>query len=58
MSCHLKDYFSGEKLAPENGGSESRLLAEQTTELIEYLTVNLMQINSNSLLRDLQRAES
>ncbi|CDM89193.1 transposase (fragment) [Xenorhabdus bovienii] len=42
MSRHLKDYFSEEKLAPENGGSESRLSAEQTTELVEYLTANLM----------------
>ncbi|CBJ90021.1 transposase (fragment) [Xenorhabdus nematophila ATCC 19061] len=42
VSRHLKDYFSEEKLAPENGGSESRLLAEQATELIEYLTANLM----------------
>ncbi|WP_139837548.1 IS630 family transposase [Xenorhabdus beddingii] len=42
VSRHLKDDFSEEKLAPENGGSESRLSAEQTTELVEYLTVNLM----------------
>ncbi|MBC8955045.1 DDE endonuclease [Xenorhabdus sp. PB62.4] len=42
VSRHLKDYFSEEKLTPENGGSESRLSAEQTTELVEYLTVNLM----------------
>ncbi|MDE9542760.1 IS630 family transposase [Xenorhabdus bovienii] len=42
VSRHLKDYFSEEKLAPENGGSESRLSAEQTTELIEYLMANLM----------------
>ncbi|MDE9446849.1 transposase [Xenorhabdus bovienii] len=42
VSRHLKDYFSEEKLAPENGGSESRLSAEQTTELVEYLMANLM----------------
>ncbi|WP_046336185.1 IS630 family transposase [Xenorhabdus bovienii] len=42
VSRHLKDYFSEEKLAPENGGSESRLSAEQTAELVEYLTANLM----------------
>ncbi|WP_340619176.1 helix-turn-helix domain-containing protein, partial [Xenorhabdus entomophaga] len=28
VSRHLKDYFSQEKLAPENGGSESHLSAE------------------------------
>ncbi len=42
VSRHLKDYFSEEKLAPENGGSESRLSAEQTTALVEYLMANLM----------------
>ncbi|WP_038257688.1 helix-turn-helix domain-containing protein, partial [Xenorhabdus bovienii] len=42
VSRHLKDDFSEEKLAPENGGSESRLSAEQTAELVEYLTANLM----------------
>ncbi|PHM73571.1 IS630 family transposase [Xenorhabdus kozodoii] len=42
VSRHLKDYVSEEKFAPENGGSESRLSAEQTTELVEYLTANLM----------------
>ncbi|MBD2811685.1 IS630 family transposase [Xenorhabdus sp. Vera] len=42
VSRHLKDYFSEDKLAPENGGSESRLSAEQTTELVDYLTANLM----------------
>ncbi|MGJ0626431.1 IS630 family transposase [Xenorhabdus bovienii] len=42
VSRHLKDYFSQEKLTPENGGSESHLSAEQTTELVEYLTANLM----------------
>ncbi len=42
VSRHLKDYFSEEKLAPENGGSASRLSAEQTAEPVEYLTANLM----------------
>ncbi|CAM3630352.1 transposase (fragment) [Xenorhabdus nematophila ATCC 19061] len=42
VSRHLKDDFSDDKLAPENGGSESRLSAEKTTELVEYLTANLM----------------
>ncbi|PHM22788.1 DDE endonuclease [Xenorhabdus ehlersii] len=43
VSRHLKDYFSEEKLAPENGGSDSHLSAEQTVELIEHLTQNLMR---------------
>ncbi|WP_038254273.1 helix-turn-helix domain-containing protein, partial [Xenorhabdus bovienii] len=42
VSRHLKDDFSEEKLAPENGGSESRLSAEQTAELVEYLAANLL----------------
>ncbi|CDH07944.1 transposase (fragment) [Xenorhabdus bovienii str. oregonense] len=42
VNRHLKDDFSQEKLAPENGGSESHLSAEQTEELIDYLTVNLL----------------
>jgi len=35
---HLADYTLSEKLAPENGGSQSRLSAEQTAELIAHLT--------------------
>lgn len=35
---HLADYTLSEKLKPENGGSNSRLSAEQTSELIEHLT--------------------
>lgn len=42
VNCHLQDYFSQEKLAPENGGSESHLSAKQTAELMAYLTVNLL----------------
>jgi transposase len=42
VSRHLKDYFAEEKLSPENGGSASRLSAEQTVELIDYLTAHLM----------------
>ncbi|WP_083600912.1 IS630 family transposase, partial [Xenorhabdus thuongxuanensis] len=42
VSRHLKDFIAQEKLTPENGGSESRLSAEQTADLIEYLTANLM----------------
>ncbi|SFN61107.1 helix-turn-helix domain-containing protein, partial [Xenorhabdus japonica] len=42
VSRHLKDCIAQEKLAPENSGSESRLSAEQTAELAEYMTVNLM----------------
>ena len=35
---HLADYTLSEKLKPENGGSQSRLSAEQTAELIAHLT--------------------
>ncbi|WP_340614273.1 IS630 family transposase [Xenorhabdus thailandensis] len=42
VSRHLKDFIAQEKLTPENGGSESHLSAEQTTDLIDYLTANLM----------------
>ncbi|OKP02453.1 DDE endonuclease [Xenorhabdus eapokensis] len=38
VSRHLKDFIAQEKLTPENGGSESHLSAEQTADLIEYLT--------------------
>lgn len=34
---HLNDYQKNKKLKPENGGSESHLTAQQTTELIEHL---------------------
>ncbi|WP_340619667.1 IS630 family transposase [Xenorhabdus siamensis] len=47
VSRHLKDYFSQEKLAPENGGSESHLSARQTAELVDYLTVNLMHTTAH-----------
>uniref|UniRef100_A0A6V7KD39 Winged helix-turn helix domain-containing protein n=1 Tax=Bracon brevicornis TaxID=1563983 RepID=A0A6V7KD39_9HYME len=39
---HLNDWLTGEKLAPENGGSDSHLSEEQTAELITYLTNNLL----------------
>lgn len=35
---HINDYLHSEKLKPENGGSQSRLSATQTMELIEHLT--------------------
>ena len=38
ISRHLDDYLRKEKLAPENGGSESYLTLEQTQLLIEHLT--------------------
>lgn len=39
---HISDYLRSEKLAPENGGSDSHLSEAQTAELTEYLTNNLM----------------
>ncbi|KEY58184.1 hypothetical protein SRDD_29430 [Serratia sp. DD3] len=33
VRSHLADYTMSEKLKPENGGSQSRLSAEQTLEL-------------------------
>ncbi|HGJ5882768.1 transposase, partial [Arsenophonus sp.] len=39
---HLNDWLNGEKLAPENGGSDSHLSEEQTAEFITYLTNNLL----------------
>ena len=35
---HIKDYLQSKKLKPENGGSESRLSAEQIQQLVEHLT--------------------
>ena len=37
---HIKDYLQSNKLKPENGGSQSKLSATQTTHLIEHLTEN------------------
>ena len=34
---HINDYLQSEKLKPENGGSQSRLSAAQTMQLIEHL---------------------
>ncbi|PHM60600.1 DDE endonuclease [Xenorhabdus stockiae] len=42
VNRHLKDFIAQEKLTPENGGSESHLSAEQSADLIDYLTTNLM----------------
>lgn len=39
---HLNDWLKGEKLAPENGGSDSHLSEEQTAELTTSLTNNLL----------------
>ncbi|WP_071985817.1 helix-turn-helix domain-containing protein [Serratia symbiotica] len=38
---HLNDWLNSEKLAPENGGSNSYLSEEQTAERVTYLTNNL-----------------
>ncbi len=35
---HLSDYVFSEKLKPENGGSQSKLSAAQTMQLLEHLT--------------------
>ncbi|CAM3909715.1 hypothetical protein VA7868_03307 [Vibrio aerogenes CECT 7868] len=37
VARHLSDYVLSEKLKPENGGSQSRLSAPQTMQLIEHL---------------------
>jgi transposase len=37
---HLNDYRRSEKLKPENGGSESKLNPQQTTDLVEHLKEN------------------
>ncbi|MGL4733648.1 MAG: helix-turn-helix domain-containing protein, partial [Enterovibrio sp.] len=38
VARHLSDYVLCEKLKPENGGSQSKLSAKQTAQLIEHLT--------------------
>lgn len=38
VARHLSDYVLCEKLKPENGGSQSKLSAEQTVQLIEHLS--------------------
>ncbi len=38
VARHLSDYVLSEKIKPENGGSQSRLSAGQTMQLIEHLT--------------------
>lgn len=38
VSRHLDHFINAQKLAPENGGSESYLNDEQTQQLIEHLT--------------------
>lgn len=37
ISQHLQDYLASQKLKPENGGSISKLNAEQTKSLLEHL---------------------
>jgi transposase len=37
---HIKDFNESKKLKPENGGSESRLNPDQTSQLIDHLEVN------------------
>lgn len=43
---HLADYALSEKLKPENGGSDSHLSAEQTSELIAHLTEHTYHHNN------------
>ena len=38
VARHLSDYVLSEKIKPENGGSQSKLSATQTMQLIEHLT--------------------
>lgn len=40
VARHLSDYVLSEKLKPQNGGSQSRLSAGQTVQLIEHLAEN------------------
>ena len=40
---HLNEHTESKKLAPENGGSDSKLDATQTRELITHLENNLYQ---------------
>lgn len=40
VARHINDYLQSEKLKPENGGSQSRLSAAQTMQLIEHLAEN------------------
>lgn len=39
---HLHDWLNGEKLKPENGGSDGYLSVEQSLELIIFLMSNLL----------------
>jgi transposase len=40
VARHINDYLQSEKLKPENGGSQSRMSAIQTMQLIEHLAEN------------------
>lgn len=52
---HLADYTLSEKLQPENGGSVSRLSAEQTLELIAHLTEHTYHHNHQIVAYVLER---
>lgn len=41
INRHISDYLNDRKLKPENGGSDSKLSAEQTSLLINHLSSNL-----------------
>ncbi len=45
INRHLNDYLEKEKLAPENGGSNSYLSAEQTQEVIQHLSDKTYQFS-------------
>ncbi|WP_110410713.1 IS630 family transposase [Vibrio rumoiensis] len=40
VTRHINDYLQSEKLKPENGGSQSKLNADETMALIEHLAEN------------------
>lgn len=52
---HLADYTMSEKLMPENGGSQSRLSAEQTLALIAHLTEHTYHHNNQIVAYVLQQ---
>lgn len=52
---HLADYTLSEKLKPKNGGSESHLSVEQTSELIAHLTEHTYHHNKQIVAYVLQQ---
>jgi transposase len=42
---HINDYVSKNKLAPENGGSQSYLSKTQTDEIVAHLMLKMVPIN-------------